>query len=69
MNEMDQERRQLAASRSMAAAAKAEEMLTRYLKQAWEAAGLTWTDDNDAEVGEIVSLITEAAADAAQARG
>ena len=69
MNEMDQERRQLAASRSTAAAAKAGELLSHYLQMAWEAAGLGWDGDNIAEVGEIVSLITEAAAEAAQARG
>ena len=35
-------------------------LLTRYLKPSWEAAGLCWDGDNDAEIAELVGLLTEA---------
>ena len=68
-NEIDRERRELALARSQRSAAKAEHLLSHYLREVWEAAGLKWDGDHYAEVGEIVSLIIEAAADASQARG
>lgn len=36
--------------------------LGHYLKTAWLAAGLTWTEDNDAEVEVIVDAIVAEAA-------
>ena len=46
---------------------KACEMLSHYLRTAWEAAGLQWDADNDAEVADLVKAILIAAD--AQARG
>ncbi len=40
---------------------EAVDILAHYLRTAWEAAGLTWTDDNDLEVERLVELIIEAA--------
>lgn len=38
---------------------KAVENLQFYIKTAWEASGLQWTDDNDREVEAIVDAILE----------
>lgn len=41
---------------------RAVRLLTYYLKSTRVAAGLSWDEDNDAEVDEIVSAILDAAA-------
>lgn len=33
--------------------------LTYYMKKAWQAAGLTWSRDNDAEMQTLAEYITE----------
>lgn len=40
---------------------RAVNSLTHYLKTAWEAAGLSWGDDNNLEVEQIVGDIIEEA--------
>jgi hypothetical protein len=38
----------------------ATDLLTYYLRTAWEAAGLSWDRDNDTEVGAIIEAIAKA---------
>lgn len=66
MTSIDRERQDLARQRAAVAASKAEDLLAHYLRSAWEAAGLAWTDDNDAEAREITTLIIDAAQAAAE---
>ena len=40
---------------------QAATLLAFYLRQAYEAGGLTWTNDNELEVAEIVDAILDAA--------
>jgi hypothetical protein len=56
------EHEDLAYARRAKAAAKATELLTHYMQQAWEAAGLPWGGDNESEMAEVVDLIIEAGA-------
>jgi hypothetical protein len=42
-------------------AERAEQLLTFYLREAWEAAGKPWGSDDDSEVGSIVDAIVQAA--------
>lgn len=37
----------------------AETLLIHYIRLAWEAAGLHWDSDNEAEVGAIIDCIKE----------
>ena len=43
----------------------ATDLLTYYLRTAWEAAGLSWDRDNDTEVGAIIEAIAAAQLDSA----
>ena len=36
----------------------ATDLLTYYLRTAWEAAGLSWDRDNDTEIGAIIEAIS-----------
>lgn len=52
----DMRRQQAATSEQQAV-----NLLTHYMQQAWEAAGLTWHEDHDTEVASIVELTVAAA--------
>lgn len=53
----------------MDARARAAHLLNFYLRQVYEAAGLRWTTDNEAEVMGIVDDLIDACARAATASG
>lgn len=44
---------------------RAEQLLRYYLRTVWEAAGMSWDEDNDAEVGGIVDALCAADEDVA----
>jgi hypothetical protein len=44
---------------AMIARQRAEDLLVWYIRHAWEAAGIDWESDNDAEVRSIVDAILE----------
>ena len=49
------------------AAERAERLLAHYMLIVWERAGLTWSEDNDAEIGLVIDNLMEAVDDAIRA--